>query len=228
MCPSLVTLLLAMRKIRILTAIVGSALVLSACSSGRGKATETTTTTTTTTAAPATTVASTTTTPTTAPTTAASTPTTAASTTTTTAGAVDQTAAIKQAFLDYEAIRYACLQQPASCDPLTYARGKRVGSERELIERVVGLHAHARRQENDASYWTLRSVQPSPDGTTAQVKACYWSTDIIEIDGGAIFNDEKVSYEQTIDLIVEDGRWWISYVFTDQRTPDVNSCGPRQ
>jgi hypothetical protein len=60
------------------------------------------------------------------------------------------------------------------------------------------------------------------------VKACYWSTDVIELDGGGIFNDEKVSYEQTVDLRIEDGRWWIIYVFTDQRTPEANTCGPRQ
>jgi hypothetical protein len=210
-----------MRTIRFLTA-VATLLALAGCGGGQSKAAETTTTTTvvatTTTAAATTTTAA-------ATTTAATTTTTAQ---TTSSAAPEPTAAIQQAILDYESVRYACLRLPATCDPLTYARGKRVDSERELIDRIVGLHAHARRQEDDVSYWRLRSIEVSADRTSAKVKGCYWSTDIIEIDSGAIFNDEKVSYEQTIDLAIEDGRWWISHIFTDQRTPGANTCGERR
>jgi hypothetical protein len=137
------------------------------------------------------------------------------------------TAAIKQAVLDYEEVRYACMQEPATCDPTTFARGELVATERSFIDRVVGLRGRSVRRADDPPYWVFGEVTVSPDGQTASVEGCYWATTILAGESGAIINDDNVTYRMTLGLIKDDNTWWLSDKFTNSRVPATNNCGPR-
>jgi hypothetical protein len=209
-----------MRTIRTLTA--ATLLALASCGSAKPHAAEPTTTTTTTAVATTTTAAATATTTTTVVAT-----TTAVALTTTTA-ATDQTAAIKQAVLDYETTRLACLSDPPTCDPSTFSRGALLEAAQAFVARVVGLKVRSKLNTSDPSYWVLGDVAIGADGRTAKLQGCRWDTNILEGPGGAVFNDDKASMHTTIDLVLEDGRWWLSGIFNDLPLDPKNDCGPRQ
>jgi hypothetical protein len=164
---------------------------------------------------------------------APTTTTTAPSTTTTNAPSPtttppDVTAAVKQAVLDYEEVRYACMQEPVTCDPTTFARGELVATERSFIDRVIGLRGRSVRRADDPPYWVFGEVTVSPDGQTASVEGCFWETTILAGESGAVINDDNVTYRMTLGLVKEDAIWWLSNKFANSRVPGTNNCGPRQ
>jgi ABC-type transport system substrate-binding protein len=211
-----------MRTTRILTAAMSGLFLLSACGSTAEKAAPTTTLSPTTT--PPTTVAATTTTTAPAPTTAA---TTSVAPTTTTAAAVDQITAIKQAILDYDTVRTACMQKPASCDPTTYATGRQAASEQEFAARLSGMKVVLKRRADEPSYYEFRSIALSPDGQTATVESCFWDTDILQTESDAIFNGDRGSWVETITVRFDQGTWRVALKFGYGFNPDQNLCGPR-
>jgi hypothetical protein len=177
-----------MRTVRILIAATLLALLgLSACGSGTPKAAETTTVSTS--AAQTTTVASTTTAV--APSSTASAVTTTTLPPTTTTVAADQTEAVKQAILDFEAVRIVCLADPPTCDPATFAAGAQLEAEREFAATSVNRKAHLRTRVEDPSYWVFDSVVIDQDGRSATLQGCHWDTDIVESAGPVIINDER-------------------------------------
>jgi hypothetical protein len=212
-----------MRTTRILTAAMSGLFLLSACGSTAEKAAPTTTLSPTTTPLP--TVAATTTTTAPAPTTAV---TTSVAPTTTTTTAVDQIAAIKQAILDYDTVRYACLQKPSTCDPATYATGRRAESDRAFVTRVAGMNLVAKRRTDDPPYYVFNSVVIAPDLATATVEACYWDTDILATEQGVIFNEQNTSNVNTLTVVLEQGRWRLEHTFRRSETIGQNVCGPKQ
>jgi hypothetical protein len=211
-----------MRTTRILTAAMSGLFLLSACGSTAEKAAPTTTLSPTTT--PPTTVAATTTTTAPAPTTAA---TTSVAPTTTTTTAVDQIAAIKQAILDYNDQRYLCLQKPTTCDPATYATGRRAESERAFVKRVAGMNLVAKRRSDDPPYFAFTSVEVGPEASTATAEACLWDTDILTTEDGAIFNEDKGTFFTTITLVLDQGLWRVEALFEHGQTIGRNECGAR-
>jgi hypothetical protein len=79
----------------------------------------------------------------------------------------------------------------------------------------------------DPSYWVLDQVRIGSDGSTAQVKGCRWSTNVLESANGAIFNDEKMSLHATIDLVAEGTTWFVSNINNDRSLEGTNDCGSR-
>jgi hypothetical protein len=198
-------------------------LALTACASDKLKAQPTTLPATTvelpTTTAPApttTTVAATTTIPATTTTAAEPTPSTTP----------DVIAAVKQAVLDYESLRYTCWQDFATCDPATYARGAQLDSERKEVARGLGRNARLRHRLEDPAYWAFESVQIAPDGT-AIATACFWDTDVLEGSGGSIINGFDYSNHDTVTLANFDGSWWVTRLNIDRQVEGINECGAR-
>jgi hypothetical protein len=140
----------------------------------------------------------------------------------------DAIAAIKQAVLDYEDVRYACMQDPATCDASSFARGELLSAEQSFIGRVVGLRGHSTRPGDDAPYWVFGEASISPDGLNASIDGCFWETTVLAGEGGTIINGDKVTYRMTIGLVREADKWWLATKFINRRIPAVNDCGPRQ
>lgn len=166
-----------------------------------------------------------------APSTAAPTTTTQAPTTTTvaatTAPAADPAEAVKQAILDYEAVRFACLQEPAACDPSTYSRGRMLEVERKGAEALAGVDARPVIRDEDPGYWTFQSVELAPDGLTATVNGCRWDSNKLIRRDGLIMNDEKATLFMVVKLLNENGMWFIFEKLTDREVAEVNECGAR-
>jgi hypothetical protein len=211
-----------MPTVRILTAVV-TLLVLANCGNAKPETAETTTSTAI--------VATTTTAATTTTTTAISTTITPPATTlapTTTAAVIDQTSAVKQAILDYETVRDACLRDPPTCDPATFAVGVQLKAEREFLATTAGMKAYAKTRVDDPSYWVFESVVVESDGRTATVQGCHWDTGILESPGPVIINDERGSFRYTVTLEYNGSRWLIARkAYPRGYVIGVNECGPR-
>jgi hypothetical protein len=193
-------------------------MLLTACSSTSRAAPVTTTATTieqpSTTAAPV---------PTTATTVAPATTTTEAPPPTT---PPDVTAAIKQAVLDYDAARFACWQEVATCDPTTYTRGAHLESERKQVAIGVARSALVRHRQEDPAYWVFESVEVSPTDR-AIVTGCHWDTDILERLGGGVINAVNFSNHDTVELTLEDGTWWVTRLTINRQAEGIDECGGR-
>jgi hypothetical protein len=213
-----------MRTTRILTAAMSGLFLLSACGSGAERA-ATTTTLAPTTTPPPTTVAATTTT--TAPATTTVVATTSVAPTTTTTAAVDQVAAIKQAILDYDTVRTACLAIPTTCDPATYSTGRRAESERAFIMRIAGMNVVLSRRADDPAYYVFESVTIAADSSTATVEVCFWDSDVLATEAGVIFNGVKASSRDTMTVVREQGAWRLEKTFENSISLGQNMCGPR-
>jgi hypothetical protein len=211
-----------MRTTRIFLAIMSAVVLLPACGSSKPKAADTTTTTTST-AAPTTTAAATTTTPLATPTTPA--PTTTAATTTTTPVVIDQVAAVKQAILDFDSVRLACLADPATCDPAIFATGPQLEAEREFAAMAVRRKAYVRTRDDDPSYSVFESVVVATDMRSAVVQSCRWDTSILESPGPVIINDERVSFHLTVSLVFEGDKWRVARQDQLSYLAGVNDCG---
>jgi hypothetical protein len=211
-----------MRTVRILTPVV-TLLVLASCGNAKPQAAETTTTSTS--AAQTTTVASTTTAVAPSSTAFAVTTTTLPSTTTTVVA--DQTEAVKQAILDFEIVRVACLADPMTCDPATFAAGAQLDAEREFAAEAITRRAHLSTRAEDPAYWVFESVTISVDRRTAIVQGCHWDTDIVSGPGPVIVNDENVSQHDTVTLNFDGSRWWLTRKDARSYRIGVNDCGPR-
>jgi ABC-type transport system substrate-binding protein len=211
-----------MRTVRILIA-VATLLALASCGNAKPQAAETTTTAAI--VATTTTTAATTTTTTAIPTTITPPATTIAPTTT--AAAIDQTSAVKQAVLDYETVRLACLADPPTCDPATFSAGAQLEAERGFLETAIGRKAYARPRVEDPSYWVFESIDIASDGRSAILRGCHWSTAILESPGPVIINDDNVSHHDTVSLAHDGTRWLTTRVDSGRYLVGVNDCGPR-
>jgi hypothetical protein len=143
------------------------------------------------------------------------------------ARALNPADAVRRAIDGYAIAQVACLENPTSCDPSTFSRGPLLDATRQFVAQVVALHAYGRRNDEDPSYWSVKDVTISEDGTTAEVRACHWSTDILELSGGFPLNDERVTYHEVMSLVNEEGRWWIASKISERRIPGTNECAAK-
>jgi hypothetical protein len=136
-------------------------------------------------------------------------------------------AAVAQALKAYEEAQLACLQDPSACDPGTFVGGAQLEATNTLVSRLRTMGAYARHRTDDPSYWAVDQVTIADDGASAQIRACHWSTDILELAGGVPFNDERVTYHEVVSLANIGGSWIVVEKFGEHRVPETNECGPR-
>jgi hypothetical protein len=140
----------------------------------------------------------------------------------------DVITAIKQTILDAETVRFECLQDASTCDPATYSRGLFLASERQFVATAVSRNAKITRRDGDPSYWVFEEVIVNPEGTSATVVACRWDTAILVGEGGAIINDDNITYHARVTLEFDSDKWWIANDTFDSRVDGRNDCAPQQ
>jgi hypothetical protein len=137
-------------------------------------------------------------------------------------------AEVANALTAYEDAQLACLQDPAVCDPGTFVGGAQLEATVAMLSRLEAMGGYARRRTEDPSYWNIDQISFSNDGAAAQVRACHWSTDVLELFGGVPFNDERVTYHEVVSLENIGGRWVVVEKFGERRVPETNECGTRR
>jgi hypothetical protein len=128
--------------------------------------------------------------------------------------------------------RGGCLLALDTCDPTAFTPDGSV--ERELVSKTVkdyrGANLKVRTNTDDPSYVVPKGVVVGADRTTAEVKACYWSTAIVyepneKAAGGEIIsNDKKLSYDVVFQMVLVGKRWLIADFTLPTEYEGFNTC----
>ena len=128
--------------------------------------------------------------------------------------------------------REGCYLAIDTCDPTTFTPE---GSDfRERVTKLVTDYRAAnfkmRTNTDDPSYIVAKGTVLGADRTTAEVKACYWSTGIVfepneKAAGGEIIsNDKKSSYDLVIHMVLIGRRWLITDNTRTTEYEGFNTC----
>ncbi len=128
--------------------------------------------------------------------------------------------------------RLGCLLAMDTCDPTSFTPNGSV--QRELVTKTVkdyrGANLRVRTNTDDPSYVVPKGAVIGADRTTAEVKACYWSTAIVyepneKAAGGEIIsNDKKLSYDVVFRMVLAGKRWLIADFTLPTEYEGFNSC----
>lgn len=180
-----------------------------------------------TTAAPTTAAVTTVPAPTVAPTTAVP--------TTTTISLKNLEKVVRQAHSEYWVAQLRCIGAPVTCDPTTFtpansAVGTRlVQSAKELAEKQWIV----RQNEIDPATAVVESIAFDDKRTVATLKECEWDSAVtLRPNAGPngddiIVDDSKSSYENTVTMVLSEGRSLISEKKEVAKYEGVNQCAGR-
>jgi hypothetical protein len=128
--------------------------------------------------------------------------------------------------------RENCLSSVDTCDPTSFT--PEGGVMRDVMTKQVADYRQAslrsRVNADDPSYLVIRGVVVGPDRTTADVKACLWSTSIVfepnekAAGGEIVFDGTKSSFEIAFQMVVVGKRWLISNRTLTTEYQGFNSC----
>ena len=139
---------------------------------------------------------------------------------------------VRQAHADYWVAALRCIGAPGACDPTTFTaadsplRAKLFESSKELTEKKW----IARQNESDPATAVIDSIVFNDKRTVATLKECLWDTGIaIQPNAGPngediIVDDSKLSAENTVTVVLSDGRWLLSDRREIARHEGVNQC----
>jgi hypothetical protein len=128
--------------------------------------------------------------------------------------------------------RLGCLLAMDTCDPTMFTPDGSV--QRELVTKTVrdyqAANLRVRTNTDDPSYIVSKGAVVGADRTTAEVKACYWSTAIVyeandKAAGGEIIsNDKKLSYDVVFQMVKVGKRWLIADFTLPTEYEGFNTC----
>ena len=128
--------------------------------------------------------------------------------------------------------REACFLSLATCDPTSFTPEGSVNRERvtKVLTDYREANFRVRANTEDPSYMVAKGAVLGVDRTTAEVKACYWSTSIVfepndKAAGGEIIsNDKKESYDMVIQMAMVGKRWFIADYRNTTKYEGFNGC----
>jgi hypothetical protein len=171
---------------------------------------------------------------------AASTSTAAATTTTSLPASTTSTTVAKRlevvvaeaAAQNWMVDRENCLLAIDTCDPKLFTPEGSL--EQKLVTKVVtdyrAANFNVRVNTDDPTYLVVQKVELGADRTTAEAKACFWSTDIVfepneKATGGEIISDDtKSSYDMVIQMVLVGKRWLIADHTRTTEYQGFNTC----
>jgi hypothetical protein len=128
--------------------------------------------------------------------------------------------------------REGCLLAIETCDPTSFTPTD--SAQRELVTKRVSDYRAAnfrvRTNVDDPSYVVAKRVDLGADRTTAEVKACYWSTGIVyepneKAAGGEIISDDtKSSFDMVFQMVLVGKRWLITDYTVPTKYEGFNTC----
>jgi hypothetical protein len=155
-----------------------------------------------------------------------------ASTTPTTAAKSLEVIVAEAAVQNWMVDRLGCLLAMDTCDPTSFTPDGSV--QRELVTKTVKDYRSAnlkvRTNTDDPSYVVPKGAVVGADRTTAEVKACYWSTAIVyepndKAAGGEIIsNERKLSYDVVFQMVLVGKRWLIADFTLPTEYEGFNTC----
>ncbi len=171
--------------------------------------------------------------PTTRPAPTAPSPTAAA--TTTTMSLQDLEKVVRQAHDENFADQLRCIAAPASCDPTSFT------SPNSAARASIASYAAAlaskkwigRQNVSDPTVAVVASVVFNESRTVATLKECLWDTGVaVEPNAGpngedVIVDDGKGSFENTVTMVLSDGKWLTSERMQLVLHDGVNLCAGR-
>jgi hypothetical protein len=181
----------------------------------------------------ATTAAPTTAAPTTVP--APTAPPTTAGATTTTMSLKDLEKVVRQAHAQYWVEALPCIARPSVCDPASFTLADSLLRAR-LLESTKALAEKnwiVRQNESDLGLFVVESVVLNESRTVATLKECLWDSAItLQPNAGPngediIVDDSKSSFENTLTMVLTEGRWLMSDRREISRYEGVNKCAGR-
>ncbi len=155
-----------------------------------------------------------------------------ASTTSTTAARNLEVVVAEAAVQNWMVDREGCLLAIVTCDPTTFTPEGSVN--RQLVtKRVTDYRAanfRVRANTEDPSYTVVKGTVLGAGRTTAEVKACYWSTGVVfepneKAAGGEIISDDKKSsYDMVFQMVLVGKRWLIADYTVPTEYEGSNTC----
>jgi hypothetical protein len=139
---------------------------------------------------------------------------------------------VRQAHADYWVAARQCIAVPASCDPVTFTapnsplQATLLESTKQLAEKKWIV----RRNEGDPSLAVVESVAFDDKHTAATLRECLWDSSItLQPNAGPhgediIVDDSKSSYENTVTIVLAEGRWQMSDRRQFSSSEGVNEC----
>jgi hypothetical protein len=128
--------------------------------------------------------------------------------------------------------RENCLLAIDTCDPKLFTPEGSL--EQKLVTKVVtdyrAANFNVRVNTDDPTYLVVKKVELGPDRTTAEAKACFWSTDIVfepneKATGGEIISDDtKSSYDMVFQMVLVGKRWLIADHTRTTEYQGFNTC----
>jgi hypothetical protein len=128
--------------------------------------------------------------------------------------------------------RENCLLAIDTCDPKLFTPEGSL--EQKLVTKVVtdyrAANFNVRVNTDDPTYLVVQKVELGADRTTAEAKACFWSTDIVfepneKATGGEIISDDtKSSYDMVIQMVLVGKRWLIADHTRTTEYQGFNTC----
>jgi hypothetical protein len=128
--------------------------------------------------------------------------------------------------------REGCYFAIDSCDPTSFTPEGSVFRERvtKLVADYRAANFKVRSNADDPSYIVVKGTVLGSDRTTAEVKACHWSTAVVfepneKAAGGEIISDDtKSSYDMVIQMVLVGKRWLIKDYTSTTEYQGFNTC----
>jgi hypothetical protein len=131
--------------------------------------------------------------------------------------------------------RENCLLAIDTCDPKLFTPEGSL--EQKLVTKVVtdyrAANFNVRVNTDDPTYLVVKKVELGADRTTAEAKACFWSTDIVfepneKATGGEIISDDtKSSYDMVFQMVLVGKRWLIADHTRTTEYQGFNTCAAK-
>jgi hypothetical protein len=131
--------------------------------------------------------------------------------------------------------REGCLTAIDTCDPTTFTpegSANRNAVTKQLADyRAANLRSRV--NTDDPSYIVAKGAVVGADRTTAEVKACLWSTSIVyepnakAAGGEIIYDDKRDSYDMVFQMVLVGKRWLISDATNLTKYEGFNTCPAR-
>ena len=128
--------------------------------------------------------------------------------------------------------RETCFLAVDTCDPTLFT--PEGSAQREGVTKIVtefrAANLRMRTNADDPSYFVVKGAVLAADRTTAEVKACYWSTEIVyepndkAVGGEIISNEKKSSRDVVLQMVLVGKRWLITDYKNTTKYEGFNTC----